>query len=183
MSSPEPGRPRDHSVVIARFVEACEADDRIVAAFLSGIGRQGGSGRVLDLDLCLITRDDAYEEVLADRAAIIERLGEPLFLESFALDAIAFFILADGTDGELFFARESELDRLDTGPFRTLLDEKGILAGRGVPVPRAGPRGTGRRASARPALVLARPVALHGGDRPGHLWWAAGQLEMLRASA
>ena len=181
MNSPEPGRPRDHRVVIARFVEACEADDRIVAAFLSGSVARGEADEYSDLDLCLITRDEAYEEVLADRAAIIERLGEPLFLESFALDAIAFFILADGTDGELFFARESELDRLDTGPFRTLLDEKGILAGAEFPFPE--PDRAEQAEELRHVLYwfwhdLSHFMAAIG---RGNLWWAAGQLEMLRA--
>ena len=67
--------PRDHDAVIARFVELCSADERIVAAFLGGSQARGEADEYSDLDLCLITTDEAYEDVVTGRAAIIEQLG------------------------------------------------------------------------------------------------------------
>jgi predicted nucleotidyltransferase len=171
----------DHDTVIERFVALCSADDRIVAAFLGGSHARAEADEFSDLDLCLITTDEAHEEVVSGRQAIIERLGEPLFMDDFGLDDIVFFILADGTEAELFFRRASALDEIrDVGPYRTLLDKEGILAGAEFPV--RGPD----RAEQIEALTrllqwfwhdLSHLIAALG---RGQLWWAHGQLEALR---
>jgi predicted nucleotidyltransferase len=171
----------DHDTVIERFVALCSADDRIVAAFLGGSHARAEADEFSDLDLCVITTDEAHEEVVSGRQAIIERLGEPLFMDDFGLDDIVFFILADGTEAELFFRRVSALDEIaDVGPYRTLLDKEGILAGAEFPV--RGPD----RAEQIEALTrllqwfwhdLSHLIAALG---RGQLWWAHGQLEALR---
>ena len=56
---------------------------------------------------------------MAEREAFIGQLGEPVFIEDFGLDRIAFFILADGTECELVFGREGALEEVDVGPFKT----------------------------------------------------------------
>ncbi|MGH2540324.1 MAG: nucleotidyltransferase domain-containing protein [Actinomycetota bacterium] len=113
--------------MIARFVEACSADERIVAAFLGGSVARGEADEFSDLDLCVITAADAIDDVAADRSRLVRRLGEPLFLEDFGIPRHVFFILNDGTEGEIFFFGEGELDRIDAGRFRSLVDERGIL--------------------------------------------------------
>ena len=173
--------PRDHADVIARFVDVCSADDRIVAAFLSGSNARGEADAYSDLDLCLIATDAAYDDVVAEREAIIGRLGEPLFLERFGRDDIAFFILADGTEGELFFASEGGLDAIHTGPYRPLVDKTGILAGAEFPFTEPDP--VDQVEELRRILHwfwhdLSHFIAALG---RGQLWWAAGQLEALRA--
>jgi predicted nucleotidyltransferase len=171
----------DHDAVIERFVALCSADDRIVAAFLGGSHARAEADEFSDLDLCVITTDEAHEEVVSGRQAIIERLGEPLFLDDFGLEGIVFFILADGTEAELFFRRVSALDEIaDVGPYRTLLDKEGILAGAEFPV-----RGPDRaeQVEALNRLLqwfwhdLSHLIAALG---RGQLWWAHGQLEALR---
>ncbi len=173
--------PRDHADVIARFVDVCSTDDRIVAAFLSGSTARGEADAYSDLDLCLVATDAAYDDVVGDVAAIIGGLGEPLFLERFGRDDIAFFILADGTEGELFFAREGGLDAIHTGPFRPLVDKTGILAGAAFPFTEPDP--VEQVEELRRILHwfwhdLSHFIAALG---RGQLWWAAGQLEALRA--
>jgi predicted nucleotidyltransferase len=172
---------RDHDAVIERFVGLCSADERIVAAFLGGSRARGEADEHSDLDLCLITTDDAYEEVVAGRQAIIEQLGEPLFLEDFDLEGIVFFILADGTEVELFFRRTSEVHEIrDVGPYRTLLDKKGALAGAEFPVvepDRAEQIEALRRSVNWFWHDLSHLMAALG---RGQLWWAYGQLEALR---
>jgi predicted nucleotidyltransferase len=166
--------------VIDRFVEACSADERIVAAFLGGsLAREEADG-FSDLDLCVITTDDAIDDVGADRATLVRRLGEPLFLEDFGIDRHVFFILSDGTEGEIFFFGEGELDRIDAGRIRSLLDARGILPG-AFPEPRPDP--------ADQLEELRRALSWFWHDLShfttaigrGQLWWAAGQLEILRA--
>jgi hypothetical protein len=75
--------------VVSRFVEACSADDRVVAAFLCGSRARGEADEYSDLDLCVITRDEAFESVMAERAAFVRQLGEPMFMEDFGLDVLS----------------------------------------------------------------------------------------------
>jgi len=183
VSATRPGPPRDHSALISRFTEVCSADDRIVAAFLSGSHARGEADEYSDLDLGLITTDEAFENVMSDRGAFIRRLGEPLFLEDFGLDRIMLFILADGTEGELFFGREGALKEIETyfeGPFEPLLDRRGILTGAQFPF--AQPDPDEQREYLRKVLNwfwhdLSHFIAALG---RGDLWWAYGQLEALR---
>ena len=126
--------------MIDRFVDACEADDRIVAAFLSGSNATGTADAYSDLDLGVITTDAAFADVIADQRALVSRLGEPLFLDHFGREWNVFFILADGTEGEIFFGREGALEEIDVGPFDPLVDKRGILAGAAFPFSPPDPR-------------------------------------------
>jgi predicted nucleotidyltransferase len=62
-----PGPPRDQSVVVSRFVDACSVDDRIIAALLGGSCARSEADEYSDLDLCMITTDEAFEKVLTER--------------------------------------------------------------------------------------------------------------------
>src|SRR5437588_10610720 len=95
--------PENHQVVMNRFVEACQADERVVAAFLSGSYARGAADAYSDLDFGLITSDEAYEDFLAGREAFVRLLGEPVFLEVYSGgDAdVVFFMLVEGTVGDL----------------------------------------------------------------------------------
>jgi predicted nucleotidyltransferase len=174
------GPVRDHDLVVSRFVDSCSADDRIVAAFLCGSHARGEADEYSDLDLGVITRDDALENVMAERAAFVGQLGEPVFVEDFGLERIAFFILADGTECELVFGREGALEELDVGPFVTLVDKRGILDGAEFPLPQPDPNE--QREQLRQVLNwfwhdLSHFMAALG---RGELWWASGQLDALR---
>jgi predicted nucleotidyltransferase len=175
-----PRRPRDHSVVVSRFAEACEADERIIAGLLGGTRARGEADEFSDVDLCAITTDDGLESVIRGRQALIRRIGEPLFIEDFGLDRTVFFILADGTDCELFFEREGALERLEIGPFQPLVDKRGILAG--VEFGFSPPDPGEQRERLREIVMwfwhdLSHFLAALG---RGDLWWAYGQLEALR---
>jgi predicted nucleotidyltransferase len=166
--------------VIARFIDACAADDRIVAAFVAGSYATRSADEYSDIDLGVITTDDAFADVLADRSALISRLGEPLFLDHFAREWNVFFILADGTEGEIFFGHEGALDEIDVGPFEPLLDERGILAGTEFPFPP--PDLDEQRGYLRQIVnwfwhEVSHFIAALGRD---DLWWAYGQIEAMR---
>src|SRR5689334_18650538 len=127
--------PQAHQLVMDRFMAACQADARVVAAFLGGSYARDGADAYSDLDLDLITSDAAYDDFFAGRAAFVRRLGEPVSLQDYHDDThgggadFVFFTLADGTEGELGIGRESQFTRLHAGPYRVLLDTRGILAG------------------------------------------------------
>jgi predicted nucleotidyltransferase len=175
-----PRRPGDHSVVVSRFAEACDADDRIIAGLLGGSRARGEADEFSDVDLCAITTDDGLESVIRGREALIRRIGEPLFIEDFGLDRTVFFILADGTDCELFFEREGAVERLEVGPFQPLVDKRGILAGAEF---RFSPPDPGEQREQLREIVtwfwhdLSHFVAAVSRR---DLWWAYGQLEALR---
>lgn len=166
--------------MISRLVDACSADDRIVAAFLGGSRARDEADEYSDLDLCVITTEEALENVIAEREAFIRQLGEPVFIEDFGHDRIVFFILADGTECELFFGRRGALEDVDVGPFKMLIDKGGILAG--AEFPPAEPDPVEQREQLRRVLNwfwhdLSHFMAALG---RGDLWWTYGQLEALR---
>jgi predicted nucleotidyltransferase len=123
--------PHHQQVIMTRFVAACQADERVEAAFLGGSYARGTADACSDLDLYLVTTDEAYDDFFAGRQAFLRLLGEPVLLEDFngyGFDMVI-FIFADGTEGELVLGRESHFTHIHGGPYRILLDKKGILAG------------------------------------------------------
>jgi len=180
MGLPEIPLSPNHQTVVNRFAAAGRADERIVAAFLGGSYARGAADAYSDLDLYLITTDEAYEGFLARRETFIRRLGEPLFLEDFGTPYACFYILAGGAEGELWIGRESRFKQIHGGPYRTLLDKNGILADVIFPRPEADP--------AAQTETLRRQITWFWHDLShfitamgrGQLWWAYGQLEALR---
>jgi predicted nucleotidyltransferase len=170
----------NHQVVINRFVAACRADERVVAATLYGSYARGAADAYSDLDLGLITIDEAYEDFVAGREGFIRLLGEPVFLEDFDLPHIVFFIFPDGTEVELSFGCESQCNHNHGGPYMVLLDKKNILTG--AVFPRRRPTQAEQREVLRRLVCwfwhdLSHFIAALG---RGQLWWAYGQLEELR---
>jgi predicted nucleotidyltransferase len=175
-----PPHNHNHQVVINRFVAACQADERVVAATLYGSHARGTADAYSDLDLGLLTTDDAYEDFVAGRETFIRLLGEPVFLEDFDLPHIVFFIFPDGTEVELSLGRESQFNHNHGSPYKVLLDKKGILAG--AVFPRRYPTYAEQRETLRRLVSwfwhdLSHFTAALG---RGQLWWAYGQLEILR---
>lgn len=169
-----------HQTIIDRFVAVCQADVRIVAAFLGGSHARGTADAYSDLDLYLITTDEAYTDFTAGRQAFIRLLGEPLFQEDFDHPYTIFFIFTDGVEGELGIGRESQFDQIYFGTYRILVDKKGVLedavfSGRAL-------------APADQIENLRRLVYWFWHDLShfiaaigrGQLWWAYGQLDVLR---
>ena len=152
-----------------------------MAAFLGGSHGRGEADAYSDVDLCVIAKDDAYEALVRDRAGFVGRLGTPLFFEDFGFSGLVFFVLADGTEGELFFGSEGRLEELEPGPtFRTLFDPGGILEGVAFAEERTDP--AEQHEVLRQVLAwfwheLSHFITAIGRDE---LWWAAGQLESLR---
>jgi predicted nucleotidyltransferase len=171
---------RHQEEFIDRFVAACQADARVIAAFLGGSYVTGTADLHSDLDLSLITSDAAYQEFLADRTALLRQLGEPAFLEDFDHPHVMHFVYPDGTEGELWFASESHLDHIHSGPYRVLLDKQHILAAAVFP--------PDEQAPAAQVEVLRRLICWFWHDLSHftaamgrrQVWWAYGQLGILR---
>ena len=169
-----------HQIFMDRFVAACQADDRVVAAFLGGSYAKDMADAYSDLDLSLITTDAAYEAFFADRAAFLRQLGTPVFLEDFGRPNRVFFMFSDDTEGELWFGSASRLDHIHSGPYRVLLDKQRMLAG--AVFPEHEPTPTEQIETLRRQVVWFWHDLSHftTAIRRGQLWWAHGQLEALR---
>lgn len=131
MAVQETELPHHLQVVVDRFVAACQADERVVAAFLAGSYARGAADAYSDLDLCVITSDAGYAAFFAEREAFLRRLGEPTFLEDYHGSGVdlAFFMFAGGAEGELVFGRESHFQQMHEGPYTVLVDKQRLLAG------------------------------------------------------
>jgi predicted nucleotidyltransferase len=163
--------------LLDRFVTACRDDDRIVAAFLVGSRASGSADSHSDIDLHVVTHDDAYDDFLASCDAFAQLLGEPLLNESFDLPHMRFLIYADGAEVELMVQGLGSLRII--GPYRLLLDKTGTaeaIAAREVPPPAVDTDDLARRLPAFWHDVGHFATALER----GHLVWAAGQLDDLR---
>lgn len=172
--------PHNHQTVLNRFITACRADERVVAAFLGGSYAKGTADAYSDLDLYLITTDETYEDFLAERESFIRLLGKPLFLEDFGAPDGLLYIFSDDTEGELWIGCKSRFDHIHVGPYRILLDEHGVLGNAVFP----------RREADRTqqAEVLRQQIYWFWHELShfitamgrGQLWWAHGELEAMR---
>ena len=163
-----------------RLAAACEADGRVLAAYLYGSHVAGTADEHSDVDLCLIVADGARDAVWTEREDLIRQLGEPLLLEDFDDDRTIFFILADGTEGELTIADAGHLAESSRGPHRVILDRTGVLDG--VTFTGSQPGDAAQLEGLRRQVQwfwhdLSHFIAAIGRDQP---WWAAGQLAELR---
>jgi hypothetical protein len=166
--------------IVDRFIAVCAADPRVVAALLGGSYASGTADEHSDLDLCLITTDASYEGFLAEHQDFVRLLGEPVFMETFDHPHNLFFIFADGSEGELAAGREGDFRNIHGGPYRVLLDKRGLLEGVEFPwqlVDEGEQRETLRRLIQWFWHDLSHFItALARGER----WWAYGQLGILR---
>jgi predicted nucleotidyltransferase len=165
---------------IDRFVAACQADERVVAAFLGGSYAKGTADAHSDLDLSVITTDAAFENFVAEREVFLRQIGELVFLENFERPYLVFFIFADDIEGELWFGSQGQLDHIQSGPYRVLLDKKGILAG--ATFPEQEPVQAQQLETLRQQIYWFWHELSHFtiAVARGQLWWAHGQLEALR---
>jgi predicted nucleotidyltransferase len=176
---PAADRPNPESL-IARLVDVCAADERVVAAFLGGSRARGQDDAFSDVDVSVVVTDEAYDEVLAAKEGFVRKLGAPLFLEDFGSGHIAFVIFDDGTELELHLIRVSDLGSVRSGPHRVLLDRGGVLEGKAFPL--LAPDPGEQHEQLRQILAWFWHDLDHFTTAigRGHLWWAAGQLEQLR---
>lgn len=119
--------PQNHWAVVQRLVTVCQADDRVLAAFLGGSYARGTQDSYSDLDLYLITREAAFHDFCAERKTFIRSVGEPLFLEDFGASDGLLYIFSDGSEGELWIGSQNRFHHMHEGPYRVLLDKKGVL--------------------------------------------------------
>jgi len=121
--------PENLQKTVMLFHTLCQADPRIVAAFVGGSLAIDTTDEYSDLDLYLITADEKYTSFFTERSTIIHQLGKPVFMEDFngfGFDMVL-FIFDNGIKGELALAKASNFLHIHSGPYRVLVDKIGLL--------------------------------------------------------
>lgn len=170
-----------HQKMLDCFLLACQADDRISAAFLIGSNAKGKADEHSDLDLCIAVTDEAYEDFVATRDAFVRRLGEPAFAEDFGNPNILFLIFPDGSEVEINYARATDIAGIFDSQYKVLIDKINLAEHLALR-----PREFDQ---ARQTEKLRQLIQWFWHDfshfttalARNQLWWAQGQLDILRA--
>lgn len=125
--------PDNYREIANQFLAACQADERIVAAFVGGSYANGEIDKHSDLDLFFITTDEAYQDFLAEKERFIRQLDEPILLEDFGAPHGYCIIFSNGTEGDIWFGHESQFNDFYSGPYKVLFDKKNLLNGDAFP--------------------------------------------------
>lgn len=170
----------DHRAVLERFVAACRADPRVVAAFLGGSYAAGKADAHSDLDLYLVTTEEDYAAFIAAKEDFIRQLDVPLFLEDWGTPHCSFFILAGGTEGELWIGQAGRFAHIHGGPYLVLVDKQALLAGVEFPEHKAEPDAQ-RHFLQRQIMSFWHEVGhFSKALARDQLWFAYGSLEVMR---
>jgi len=180
MDQPTLQLPASYQSLLERFIAASQTDSRVIAIMLTGSYAQGSADTYSDLDFCLITKSDAYQDFIVGKKDFISRLGKPLFLEDFNHPDILLAIFSTGVECDFTISSQDRLDQLYSAPYRVLLDKKGLFPEATFTPPATAP--------ADQVENLRRLINwfwhdlshfIHALGR-GQLWWAAGEIEVLR---
>jgi predicted nucleotidyltransferase len=161
-----------------RLIQITKGDPRMEALLVYGSRAGGSADRFSDLDIGIVTADDAFDAVVADARGLIGKLGRPLFLDDFGEPRELHAILANGADLELIIDRASDL--VLEGPHRTLFDHAGVVEraeAKGPPVLEPVDADDLRRRIVGYWHDVEHFVTALG---RGNTWWAYGQLDELR---
>jgi predicted nucleotidyltransferase len=169
-----------HQATLERFVAVCQEDERAVAAFLGGSYARGTADVHSDLDLYVITTDSAFDTFCAERVAFVHKLGEPLFLEDFGNSDIICYILANDTEGEVGIGRVGAFTQIHSGPYRVLVDKGGILTNALFPPHQAEPAAQSQKLQQLITWFWHELSHFITAMQRDQLWWAHGQLEVMR---
>ena len=172
--------PSSTDQLIDRLVGVIEDDQRVVASLLGGSRARGRADTFSDVDVSVILADTDYEDVLAEKAAFVRQLGDPLFIEDFGQRNMALVVFADGVELDLFFFPEHDVGSIRPGMHQVLVDPSGLLAE--IPIEDAEVDRDAQADELRRILSWFWHDVGHFTTAigRGQLWWAAGQLEQLR---
>jgi predicted nucleotidyltransferase len=172
--------PPQIQAILDRFVAACHKDERLIAAFLTGSYARGTADAYSDLDFCLITRSDAYQDFITEKKDFIRQLGKPLFLEDFNHPDMLFSIFSNDVECELAICSQDRLNRLYSLPYRVLVDKKGLFPEVLFTPPAPPPADQSENLRGLISWFWHDFSHFITALGRGQLWWAAGQIEVLR---
>jgi len=117
------------SAAVENFRRIAEEDPRIVAAFLGGSLASGLSDQYSDIDMYYVIDPSEYESFHSSVKSLIDGFGPVAYFDehnNFGFDLVL-FMLTNGTKGELGLGTSDKLKVMHVGPFKVLVDKKGVL--------------------------------------------------------
>jgi len=170
-----------HAKILDRILTVCQADERILGVFLVGSYVKGLPDEHSDLDLYVVITDGDHSDFVATRESFVQLLGEPAFVEDFDIPNVVFLIFLDGSEVEIHYVPESQAGQVFDAPYQVLLDKSDIAA-----------KITSHEHKSDTSIQiekLRRLIQWFWHDfshfttalARNQLWWAYGQLEVLRS--
>ena len=122
---------KERSLFIQKFERIAREDPRILFAFLGGSLADGTEDDFSDIDIYYILDEQSYSDFPSQMRTRLSEMGPLVFLEqhnNFGFDLIL-FIFQNGVKGELGLGTTKNLKTLHAGPYKVLVDKKGLLDG------------------------------------------------------
>ncbi|TMI42576.1 hypothetical protein E6H21_00135 [Candidatus Bathyarchaeota archaeon] len=122
---------KERSLFIQKFEQIAREDPRILSAFLGGSLADGTEDDFSDIDIYYILDEQSYPEFATQMRTRLGEMGPLVLLEqhnNFGFDLIL-FIFQNGVKGELGLGTTTNLKTLHAGPYKVLVDKKGLLDG------------------------------------------------------
>ena len=122
---------KERSLFIQKFEQIAREDPRVLSAFLGGSLADGTEDDFSDIDIYYILEEQSYSDFTSQMRARLAEMGPLVFLEqhnNFGFDLIL-FIFQNGVKGELGLGTTKNLKTLHAGPYKVLVDKKGLLDG------------------------------------------------------
>ncbi len=122
---------KERALFIQKFERIAREDPRILSAFLGGSLADGTEDDFSDIDIYYILDEQSYSDFPSQMRTRLSEMGLLVFLEqhnNFGFDLIL-FIFQNGVKGELGLGTTKNLKTLHAGPYKVLVDKKGLLDG------------------------------------------------------
>lgn len=177
---------KERSRFVEKFEEIAREDPRVASAFLGGSLADGTEDELSDIDVYYILDDQYYSEFQSQIRNRIAGMGQLVFYDqhnNFGFDLIL-FMFRNGVKGELGLGTIKNLKILHAGPFKVLVDKKGIL--KDIVFPDQPPlRGEDLRKYVEKQLGYYWYLyyAFLSATARGRLWSASSQLQQMREYA
>lgn len=118
-------------MMVDKFAQLAKSDPRVFSAFLGGSLADGTSDDLSDIDMYYLVDDLSYSAFHIEIRDWLKRAGRLVFFEehnNFGFDLIL-FVYGNGVKGELGLGTKENMMRLHAGPYKVLVDKKGLLDG------------------------------------------------------
>jgi predicted nucleotidyltransferase len=122
---------KERSLFIQKFEQIAKDDPRVLSAFLGGSLADGTEDEYSDIDIYYILEEQSYSDFPSQMRTRLSEMNPLVFLEhhnNFGFDLIL-FIFQNGVKGELGLGTTKNLKTLHVGPYKVLIDKKGLLDG------------------------------------------------------
>jgi hypothetical protein len=117
--------------MVDKFVQLAKSDPRVSSAFLGGSLADGTADDYSDIDLYYLVDEASYSGFHSDIRDWLKEAGQLIFFEehsNFGFDLIL-FVYRNGVKGELGLGTKDNMMHLHAGPYKVLVDKKGLLDG------------------------------------------------------